>query len=101
MNLRLDSKDIRIRLSEREWSALNEHRQLQQKFDLGLKQDLAVTLRLSDHNGYGAENFQVHIFLDQAALQKPLRKKDPYWIYVNEKGVQLSLDVDIIPEEKR
>lgn len=101
MNLRLESKDIRIRLSEREWQALNEKGQLQQNFDLGLKKDLVVTLLLSDHNAYFAEDFQVQIFLEQVTVQKPLRKKDPYWIYSSEKGVLLSLDVDIIPEEKR
>lgn len=101
MNLRLENKDIRIRLNEREWVTLNEKRQLQQNFDLGLKKDLTVTLYLSDHNEYFTEDFQVQIFLEQTTLQKPSRKKDPYWIYTSETGVLLSLDVDIIPEEKR
>lgn len=101
MILRLENENIRIRLSEREWGALNENGQLQRSMSLGLKKDLTVQLFLSDRNACCMEDFEVQIFLEKATLQKPLRKKDPYWTFLSTKGVQLSLDVDIIPEEKR
>lgn len=101
MKLRLENRDIRIRLSEREWDSLQQEGQLQQKFDFGLKKDVSFRIILSDHNSFVADDFQIQIYLEQATVRQQQRKKDPYWIYVNEKGLQLSLDVDIIPEEKR
>ncbi|NUN07297.1 MAG: hypothetical protein HUU57_16255 [Bdellovibrio sp.] len=101
MNLRLDNKNIRIRLNEKEWAKLQESGKVFLVFELGFARDLAVNLTLSDHNDCQMVGFEVHVHIDRESLQKPQKKKDPYWNYLNDKGIHWSLDVDIIPEEKR
>ncbi|WP_347357562.1 hypothetical protein [Bdellovibrio sp.] len=101
MNLRLEDRDIRIRLSEKEWAIFNETGQVRQKMQLGFRNDLTVNIVLSDCNSYCIESFEVQVCIAKESLQKPTRKKDPYWSYVSDAGVRFSLDVDIIPEEKR
>lgn len=101
MNLRLENKDIRIRLTEREWMTLNDGGRIQGDFELGLPGKVVVELLLSDHNVCEMEGLTVQIHVAKESLQKPVRKKDPHWTYVTDRGVRWSLDVDIIPEEKR
>lgn len=101
MNLRLESKNIRIRLTDKEWRLLLERSLLEHEIDLGFSKSLRIFLRLSDKNEYQLDNFDMSLLINRELLRKPEKKKDPYWGYESADGVAVSLDVDIIPEERR
>lgn len=101
MNLRIENKDVRIRLTEREWKSLNESGTIRENLELGPQGEMIVALSLCADNQCRMSGLNIQIKLAKESLQKPVHKKDPYWIYIAEGGVRWSLDVDIIPEEKR
>lgn len=97
MNLRFETKRIRIRLSPSEWKSLQNENRFIQSFSLGAENFLVLELILSEASSFDFRELKMAIGIDRHALREPVRKKDPHWEFLVPSGPQLSLEIDIFP----
>lgn len=99
MNLKIEKKGLRLRLTQNEWQRLQAEGRLVEDFFLGQEKVLKLQLKLAETSALKWEDFAMSVHIDPAAVKIPARKKDPYWLFTYAPDLEISLDVDIFTEE--